>query len=521
MVMIPSRSAPVVLDSDEASVFQTPSKGLIDTHRHNWRESTSPSRGLPTSQRDNVVDALKNIQDRIRALEVERTTAEENLKGLSKETTYYRKSLERMRAECSPRTTPRSRIETSDYRTSPGLSPGRCSSRHQNDIQEQLRSADSRCELLDKQLEYMRKMLNEAEAEKRLAYERSEQMMRLRSANTGQELRLQMEKIAGMEREHQRLQASQALAQNRIRDLEKVLEETRNQQRASVSPNLSAELRSAAKTNQILIDKLSPPVSPNKHKPDSPAKQKKRRRPKKCKPSHPVPGQHYRLNLADIPFVVGQSTAPSHRVGTNVQNVIAKMKSHNPDLCAAAADRRRPRSAPPRSKRCANRPKLIVSSTATDNSESECELQDMMDQLAEEYTHMSAEHHELTRECDSAVTAALAAEIQHEIEKLEIRMSTKAEQIARLGAYQNKLNEKRNKPDSSSSKSMQARNAYKVPSSSTTGEVQVTTTIKTKGCRADRVQECRPPSRQENLRTLNTMKTLKTRLKPDDLHWTN
>jgi len=73
-----------------------------------------------------------------------------------------------------------------------------------------------------------------------------------------------------------------------------------------------------------------------------------------------------------------------------VQNVIAKMKSHNPDLCAAAADRRRPRSAPPRSKRCANRPKLIVSSTATDNSESECELQDMMDQLAEEYTHMSA-----------------------------------------------------------------------------------------------------------------------------------
>jgi len=82
-----------------------------------------------------------------------------------------------------------------------------------SDIQEQLRSADSRCELLDKQLEYMRKMLNEAEAEKRLAYERSEQMMRLRSANTGQELRLQMEKIAGMEREHQRLQASQALAQ--------------------------------------------------------------------------------------------------------------------------------------------------------------------------------------------------------------------------------------------------------------------------------------------------------------------
>ena len=50
-----------------------------------------------------VVDALKNIQDRIRALEVERTTAEENLKDLSKETNFYRQSLERIRQQ-SPRT---------------------------------------------------------------------------------------------------------------------------------------------------------------------------------------------------------------------------------------------------------------------------------------------------------------------------------------------------------------------------------------------------------------------------------
>ena len=59
----------------------------------------------------------------------------------------------------------------------------------------------------------MRKMLGEAEAEKRLAYERSEQMSRLRNANTGQEMRVQMEKISEMEREHHRLQASQVVAQ--------------------------------------------------------------------------------------------------------------------------------------------------------------------------------------------------------------------------------------------------------------------------------------------------------------------
>ena len=83
------------------------------------------------------------------------------------------------------------------------------------DVEEQLRAADSRCELLDKQLEYMRRMLNEAEAEKRLAYERSEHMIRLRNANSGQEMRSQMDKIADMEREHHRLQASQAVAQVR------------------------------------------------------------------------------------------------------------------------------------------------------------------------------------------------------------------------------------------------------------------------------------------------------------------
>ena len=59
----------------------------------------------------------------------------------------------------------------------------------------------------------MRRMLNEAEAEKRLAYERSEHMIRLRNANSGQEMRSQMDKIADMEREHHRLQASQAVAQ--------------------------------------------------------------------------------------------------------------------------------------------------------------------------------------------------------------------------------------------------------------------------------------------------------------------
>lgn len=56
-------------------------------------------------------------------------------------------------------------------------------------------------------------MLNEAEAEKRLAYERSQQVIRLRDTNTQHDMKEQMNRIAEMEREYNRLQTSQATAQ--------------------------------------------------------------------------------------------------------------------------------------------------------------------------------------------------------------------------------------------------------------------------------------------------------------------
>ena len=76
-------------------------------------------------------------------------------------------------------------------------------------------------------------------------------------------------------------------------------------------------------------------------------------------------------------------------MGSNVQNVIAMMKHHNREMCAAAGSRPRPHSAPGVRRR---RDRVVVSSTAEESagSESESEFQEMMDQLTEEYTHMSA-----------------------------------------------------------------------------------------------------------------------------------
>jgi hypothetical protein len=53
--------------------------------------------------------------------------------------------------------------------------------------------------------------------------------------------------------------------------------------------------------------------------------------------SHCLTGSHYRLNIGDIPFVVGKSTSQSHHLGTNVQNVISLLKLHHPKLCSSVA----------------------------------------------------------------------------------------------------------------------------------------------------------------------------------------
>ena len=81
-----------------------------------------------------------------------------------------------------------------------------------------------------------------------------------------------------------------------------------------VAPLLVLQLKSLAQTNKMLIDKLSPPASPKRSKP--------RRRTKKCTPE---PGIHYRLNMNDIPFVVGQVRASFIRLYLDIVDRLEAM----------------------------------------------------------------------------------------------------------------------------------------------------------------------------------------------------
>ncbi|CAF3299252.1 unnamed protein product [Rotaria socialis] len=49
-------------------------------------------------------------------------------------------------------------------------------------------------------------------------------------------------------------------------------------------------------------------------------------------------GRHFHLNINTVPFILGGSTAPSHNVKSNVQNVIALLKNHNHQLCLSSKE---------------------------------------------------------------------------------------------------------------------------------------------------------------------------------------
>ncbi|CAF4707184.1 unnamed protein product, partial [Rotaria magnacalcarata] len=42
--------------------------------------------------------------------------------------------------------------------------------------------------------------------------------------------------------------------------------------------------------------------------------------------------------MNNVPFILGQSTSPSHNVKSNVQNVIALLKNHNHQLCLSSKE---------------------------------------------------------------------------------------------------------------------------------------------------------------------------------------
>ncbi|XP_019629300.1 PREDICTED: centrosomal protein of 57 kDa-like isoform X14 [Branchiostoma belcheri] len=475
------------------------------------RSPNKPVSSFPESNSRAVISALKGLQDKIRKLELERTLAEDNLRSLASETQQYKDALQKRESE--------EEEERSEVRE-----PTIPLSRHSQEIESQLSAAEMRCNLLEKQLDYMRKMVQNAETERNRAMDRQVALERERDTFTRdektavpdfspahrQEALGKADKLADLEREQQKLLAMQTLAENKIKELQERLKEEQHQRKLvqqrtaeHVMPACLCllQLQTQAETNRILLEAASPKSSPKPKK----KKVKKKKVSKQQVSNRPrtQPGTHYRLNLGDIPFVAGKATTPSHSLGANVQRVIALMKRHNPALCNdQMANRKTARRLLPSSGE---------SSTA---SASESELSDLLQGLQDEFGQMSFEHQDLTRQIRQADNTLGREDLERELEQLVKRMEAKGEQIAKLRKHKTQLKKDRSRSRSADMKSVA------IPLSDQTSEVQVVTTVTTKGSGAAPVRVVRNPGQVEVKRKmLKDMQTLQTSLRRDDLYW--
>ncbi|XP_031647044.1 centrosomal protein of 57 kDa isoform X2 [Oncorhynchus kisutch] len=357
-------------------------------------------------------------------------------------------------------------------------------SEHSQVLVTQLAAAEARCKLLDRQLEYMRKMVRNAEADRTTLLKRQVSLEMTRSAAPApapdSAHLAQLEKLELLEQEYQRLTRTQNHAERKIRELElKLLQEEHQRKLVQHQTN---QLQTGLEANRILIQSVSP--SPRLPKDRSTIREKKRlsKKPVLQQTSYTQP--HYRLSLGDVPFVAGKSVGCSHSVRANVQSVLSLLKQHQPQLCNARVLSHTPLAQPANGS----------------GSSSSCgeELSDLLLALQDELGHMSLEQQELVRQAETCVCERERRGVEREQETLLRRMERKAEQISKLRRHQAQV--KRFRRDARQKQS---------------GEVKVTTRGRSAGA-----VKVRPGDRsRKSLTLLRDMKSLQTSLHPNQPQW--
>ncbi|XP_054241632.1 centrosomal protein of 57 kDa [Indicator indicator] len=450
------------------------------------RSPQKPVIPYPESNSRAIFSALKNLQEKIHRLELERLQAEENVKHLSKETADYKKVL-------SEQMQHKERIKTEV-------------SKKNQELASQLAAAESRCSLLEKQLDYMRKMIQHAENEKSHLLEKQGSLERDRLLDHSH-VQSKLEKLDMLEKEYSRLTTMQSIAEKKMKELEQKLQEEEHARK--LVQEKAAELQTGLETNRLLIQAASPLLSPKGRKPRKKTKQPE----KKCSvTSHFTTQPHYRLCLGDVPFVAGKSTSPSHSVGANVQHVLHLMKQHTKALCNSRVVNdnllAKPASAghPTRKSRKSSLPK--------ESSSSHEELSEVLLTLQDEFGQMSFDHQQLSKLVQEAPTIAVREDLERELEALVRKMEAKADQISKVQRHRLQLERLKRECKSKKTSAKQIKdNRFPV------SEVKVTTTVTTKGKNAGPIKVKPGEKSRKNLQLLRDMQTIQTSLQKDDLSW--
>ncbi|KAM8809909.1 centrosomal protein CEP57L1 [Eudromia elegans] len=462
------------------SSFQPPGKILPATFASKEPENLTVVAGnglspLPNNQA--VVSALKTLQEKIRRLELERSKAEDNLCSLSAEAARYKKALEQESYKKAI-----SHQELMQQR---------------KDVSVQLNAAQSRCSLLEKQLDYMKKMFSSAEMEKKMVLEQQTQLQKEKNQNQV-ELHAKLEKLEVLEKQCLKLTATQRIAEDKIKHLEEKL--CKEEHLRKLIQDKAAQLQTGFEINRILLSLVSSQNEPKKQKRKKKTKKKNPAVKKMC-----LPQFHVRAGV--LPFVAGKSASSSHSVSANVQSVLHIMKHHNPRFSSrgqeeAATGISRQTVASKSLSSCS------TSSTVTRN------LSDILLAIEDELGQMSFEHQELSKQIQETHNSKVREDLERQLDCLVRKMEIKGEQISKLKKHQASLrkNVQKIKQKTQKMKQEAAHVKLKCGDQKETKESQVA-----KG--ESKSNACPGQKSKSSLQLLKNVQKLQSTLKRDDIMW--
>ncbi|KAM8998884.1 centrosomal protein CEP57L1 isoform X3 [Sarcophilus harrisii] len=340
---------------------------------------------LSTPNSHALLLALKTLQDKIYQLELERTQAEDNLNTLSQEAALYKKALQN---ENNERDLAHQELI-----------------KQRKDISAQLSAAQTRCSILEKQLELAKKMVFNAEQEKIFALE--QQQLQWEKGQDQMKLNAKLEKLEVLEKECVRLTTTQKTAEEKIKHLEQKL--TEEEHHRKLIQDSAAQLQTGLEINRILISSVLPSQQTKKKKST-------------------------------------KSANESHVVNSNVKTILNMMKHGNSPSLQGCPEANERRAISKRTLRC--RPMSSYSSKSTSTGDG---LTDLVMAMQDELDQMNIEHQELLKQIHGSPTLSANEEIEYELECLARKMEMKKEQICKLKKYQDHVSKLQ--PKSPNSKS--------------------------------------------------------------------
>ncbi|XP_008119127.1 centrosomal protein CEP57L1 isoform X4 [Anolis carolinensis] len=361
------------------------------------KKKTIP-KDIPAPNNQALVTALRTLQEKIHRLELERSQAEDDLNALSREAAQYKRAMQH---------------ESNEKDKTHGKVM-----QERKDVSIQLGAAQTRCSLLEKQLDYMRRMVVSAELEKKQVLEQQIQLQKEKDQDQV-ELCAKLDKLEILEKECWRLTSTQKTAEEKIKHLEQKLQEEQHQRK--LIQDKAAQLQTGLEMNRILLSSISPQK-------DTKKKCKKKKVVKNNPDSPKTHGSQPSPQTGVLPFVAGKSASSSHSVVANVQSVLHMMKYRSPCVTSHYSEQAE--------KRVSRRAVLGRPSSCTTSSSATDSLSDLLLVMQDELGQMSFEHQELLKQIQETQDQDMREDLERELDCLVKHMEIKGEQISKLKKHQ-------------------------------------------------------------------------------------